>query len=141
VVRGIDRTSLKNLFAVLIAITQNPPPAPQATRLPQSPHAQDRSIAASPTGFLIRVCGDICVSTSGWWRDSGALNASGAPIPRLIRTTRQRTQSRAGTSRFTRIRGDAIERLWCSVLVAGHRPPFLWCFLKVGDRDFGHDCD
>jgi subtilisin len=25
-------------------------------------------------------CGDICVSTSGWWRDGGAFNASGAPI-------------------------------------------------------------
>jgi len=29
VVSGIDRTSLKNLFAVLIAITQNPPPLHQ----------------------------------------------------------------------------------------------------------------
>ncbi|MBA1342732.1 MAG: Halolysin [ANME-2 cluster archaeon] len=25
-------------------------------------------------------CGDICVSTGGWWHDGGAFNASGAPI-------------------------------------------------------------
>ena len=25
-------------------------------------------------------CGDICVNETGWWRDSGAFNASGAPI-------------------------------------------------------------
>ena len=25
-------------------------------------------------------CGDICVNTTGWWRDGGAFNANGAPI-------------------------------------------------------------
>ncbi|MCD4799956.1 MAG: hypothetical protein K8R19_13240, partial [Methanosarcinales archaeon] len=29
-------------------------------------------------------CGDICVNESGWWRDGGALNASGAPIQAVV---------------------------------------------------------
>lgn len=29
-------------------------------------------------------CGDICVSTSGWWRDGGAFNASGTPIQAAV---------------------------------------------------------
>nr|QNO47030.1 hypothetical protein LBHKAHFG_00011 [Methanosarcinales archaeon ANME-2c ERB4] len=37
----------------------------------------DARIAA---GAISCGCGNICVSTSGWWRDGGAFNASGAPI-------------------------------------------------------------
>jgi parallel beta-helix repeat protein len=29
-------------------------------------------------------CGDICVNTSGWWRDSSAFNASGTPIQAAV---------------------------------------------------------
>jgi len=29
-------------------------------------------------------CGDICVNTSGWWRDRGAFNASGTPIQAAV---------------------------------------------------------
>jgi hypothetical protein len=29
-------------------------------------------------------CGDICVNTSGWWRDGGNFNASGTPIQHAI---------------------------------------------------------
>ena len=31
-------------------------------------------------------CGGICVSTSGWWRDGGAFNASGTPVQAAVDT-------------------------------------------------------
>jgi subtilisin len=36
--------------------------------------------ARIPAAAISCDCGDICVSTRGWWRDGGAFNASGAPI-------------------------------------------------------------
>ena len=32
-------------------------------------------------------CGDICVNETGWWRDGGAFNASGAPIRDAVNNT------------------------------------------------------
>ena len=43
----------------------------------------------------------------------------------MIRTTRQRTRSRAGTSRFRRIRGDVSSGSGAPFLVTGHRPTFF----------------
>jgi parallel beta-helix repeat protein len=37
-----------------------------------------------PLPVLNCTCGDICVNTTGWWRDGGAFNASNTPIQHAI---------------------------------------------------------
>jgi parallel beta-helix repeat protein len=37
-----------------------------------------------PPGVLNCTCGDICVNTSGWWRDGGAFNPSDTPIQSAV---------------------------------------------------------
>ena len=43
---------------------------------------EDTTVFATPV--LNCTCGDICVNTTGWWRDGGALNASNTPIQHAI---------------------------------------------------------
>ena len=38
------------------------------------------AISATTASAIPCECGDICVNTSGWWRDGGAFNASSTPI-------------------------------------------------------------
>jgi parallel beta-helix repeat protein len=39
---------------------------------------------SAPAPALNCTCGDICVNTSGWWRDGGVLNTSGTPIQAAV---------------------------------------------------------
>jgi parallel beta-helix repeat protein len=43
----------------------------------------DWNVTAAPA-VLNCTCGDICVNTTGWWRDSGAFNTCGTPIQAAI---------------------------------------------------------
>ena len=42
------------------------------------------AISATAAGAIQCECGDICMNTSGWWRDGGAFNASSTPIQHAI---------------------------------------------------------
>ena len=57
------------------------------------------AISATTAGAIHCECGDICVNTSGWWRDGGAFNASSTPIQHAINnaTEGETVCVRAGT--------------------------------------------
>ncbi|MCD4816712.1 MAG: right-handed parallel beta-helix repeat-containing protein, partial [Methanosarcinales archaeon] len=38
----------------------------------------------APTASTSCTCGDICANETGWWRDGGALNASGTPLQAAV---------------------------------------------------------
>ena len=42
------------------------------------------TISTTTAAALSCTCGDICANETGWWRDGGALNASGTPIQAAV---------------------------------------------------------
>jgi parallel beta-helix repeat protein len=53
------------------------PPVPQEA--PRLPSPQE-----PPPPLMNCTCGDICVNTTGWWRDGGTFNASATPIQSAV---------------------------------------------------------
>jgi len=57
---------------------------PYNSEIPYGGDFHPLTTASAPTPICNCTCGNICVNQSGWWRDGGALNASGTPIQAAI---------------------------------------------------------